>query len=196
MKEIFAALNINANYKTSRTDKLSSRYSVSELASASLGAVGVSISVLIEKLGLLNYKPMVQVDNRLASLWFGQSIKPINWNMPPLWDSIAGDYRCSDGWIKLHTNSPHHRQAWQPEPLPALAQMYCGLIHPIGVRQISYLILLWVKSAASWICAMITTGLFLKSYFKKQMCWFMDTARKRLICLVIVKKIERLLLHN
>jgi hypothetical protein len=111
MKEIFAALNINANYKTSRTDKLSSRYSVSELASASLGAVGVSISVLIEKLGLLNYKPMVQVDNRLASLWFGQSIKPINWNMPPLWDSIAGDYRCSDGWIKLHTNSPHHRQA-------------------------------------------------------------------------------------
>jgi crotonobetainyl-CoA:carnitine CoA-transferase CaiB-like acyl-CoA transferase len=29
---------------------------------------------------------------------------------PELWDKIAGIYRCGDGgWIRLHTNFPHHR---------------------------------------------------------------------------------------
>lgn len=31
--------------------------------------------------------------------------------MPDLWDPIAGDYRTSDGWIRLHTNKPAHRNA-------------------------------------------------------------------------------------
>ena len=31
--------------------------------------------------------------------------------MPNLWDSVAGDYRASDGWIRLHTNLPRHRAA-------------------------------------------------------------------------------------
>jgi hypothetical protein len=29
----------------------------------------------------------------------------------PLWDAIAGDYPTTDGWIRLHTNYPHHRAA-------------------------------------------------------------------------------------
>lgn len=29
---------------------------------------------------------------------------------PELWDKIAGAYRCGDGgWVRLHTNFPHHR---------------------------------------------------------------------------------------
>ena len=31
--------------------------------------------------------------------------------MPAPWDPIAGDYLASDGWIRLHTNAPHHRDA-------------------------------------------------------------------------------------
>jgi hypothetical protein len=31
--------------------------------------------------------------------------------MPNPWDPIAGDYKAQDGWIKLHTNAPHHRAA-------------------------------------------------------------------------------------
>ncbi len=31
--------------------------------------------------------------------------------MAPPWDPIAGDYRAKDGWIRLHTNAPHHRAA-------------------------------------------------------------------------------------
>ena len=28
-----------------------------------------------------------------------------------LWDPVAGDYASADGWIRLHTNAPHHRAA-------------------------------------------------------------------------------------
>jgi crotonobetainyl-CoA:carnitine CoA-transferase CaiB-like acyl-CoA transferase len=31
--------------------------------------------------------------------------------MPNPWDPIAGDYKARDGWIRLHTNAPHHRAA-------------------------------------------------------------------------------------
>jgi len=29
--------------------------------------------------------------------------------LSPSWDSVAGDYRAKNGWIRLHTNAPHHR---------------------------------------------------------------------------------------
>jgi hypothetical protein len=35
----------------------------------------------------------------------------VGWSVPPLWDPIAGDYATRDGWIRLHTNAPHHRAA-------------------------------------------------------------------------------------
>jgi len=33
------------------------------------------------------------------------------WTLPPMWDPIAGNYATRDGWIRLHTNAPHHRDA-------------------------------------------------------------------------------------
>jgi hypothetical protein len=53
----------------------------------------------------------VTVDRRLASGWFGFSIRPQGWSPAPPWDPIAGDYAAKDGWIRLHTNAPHHRRA-------------------------------------------------------------------------------------
>ena len=52
-----------------------------------------------------------EVDRRLASLWFGRAIAPQGWEMSPGWEPLAGDYEARDGWIKLHTNAPHHRAA-------------------------------------------------------------------------------------
>jgi hypothetical protein len=54
--------------------------------------------------------PEVEVDRRLAS-FCSLSIRPVGWSVPPLWDPIAGDYATRDGWIRLHTNAPHHRAA-------------------------------------------------------------------------------------
>ncbi len=34
---------------------------------------------------------------------------PVGWALPSLWDSLAGNYRAADRWIRLHTNYAHHR---------------------------------------------------------------------------------------
>jgi crotonobetainyl-CoA:carnitine CoA-transferase CaiB-like acyl-CoA transferase len=87
---------------------LVSCFPVTELATASVGAAGLALADLLTELG---HEPSVTVDRRLASLWFGFSIKPQGWALPEAWDAIAGDYRANDGWIKLHTNAPHHKAA-------------------------------------------------------------------------------------
>ena len=84
-------------------------FAVSDLAAASIGAAGAAVAELMSfRFGEV---PEVTVDRRLASLWFAWSIKPLGWSLPSPWDPIAGDYRAADGWIRLHTNAPHHRDA-------------------------------------------------------------------------------------
>lgn len=88
---------------------LPSAFAVTDLACASMGAAGQAISQLLQQhTGRL---PNLAVDRRLASFWFATSIRPLGWSVPPLWDPIAGDYATKDGWIRLHTNAPHHRAA-------------------------------------------------------------------------------------
>jgi len=88
---------------------LPSTFAVTDLACASLGAAGQAVAQLIQQqTGRL---PGVSVDRRLASFWFSSSIRPVGWETPPLWDPVAGDYASADGWIRLHTNAPHHRAA-------------------------------------------------------------------------------------
>jgi len=88
---------------------LPSCFSVTDLASAAIAAAGLSVSELARALGS---KPLaIRVDRRLASMWFDLSIRPTGWTLPPARDPIMGDYRAKDGWIRLHTNAPHHRSA-------------------------------------------------------------------------------------
>lgn len=109
--EVESALGIEFIADAVGSDRLPSCFAVSQLLSASVEAVGSAASSLIEALGLALSPPSVRVDERLVSLWSGCSIHPVGWKMPPVWDAVAGDYRCQDGWIKLHTNLAHHRQA-------------------------------------------------------------------------------------
>ena len=91
------------------TGDMPSCFSVSDLAAASIGAAGLAVAEL-ERSTFGKSSP-VQVNLRLASLWFGWSIRPVGWKLPAPWDPIAGDYPTADGWIRLHTNAPHHRAA-------------------------------------------------------------------------------------
>ncbi|MCA0941020.1 CoA transferase [Salipiger pacificus] len=84
--------------------ELPSCFHVSELATASLKAASREIAPL---LGVRE----AAVDRRLASMWFDRTLRPIGWELPSAWDPIAGDYAAKDGWIRLHTNAPHHRDA-------------------------------------------------------------------------------------
>lgn len=88
---------------------LPSAFAVTDLACASMAAAGQAVSELLhQQTGRL---PDLEVDRRLASFWFATSIRPLGWSVPPLWDPVAGDYATRDGWIRLHTNAPHHRAA-------------------------------------------------------------------------------------
>jgi crotonobetainyl-CoA:carnitine CoA-transferase CaiB-like acyl-CoA transferase len=88
---------------------LESDYPVSELASASVASVALAAGELALALG--HPWPEPSVDRELADAWFGLAVRPVGWELPSPWDAIAGDYPTSDGWIRLHTNAPHHRAA-------------------------------------------------------------------------------------
>jgi hypothetical protein len=109
--ELKSSLNLIAPVNVLGDERFDSYYPVSALAVSSIAAVGSSISSLIYEAGLCSKLPEIQVNQRLASLWFRQSLYPVAWDLPPIWDSVAGDYKTSDGWIKLHTNLGHHRKA-------------------------------------------------------------------------------------
>ena len=88
---------------------LPSAFAVSDLAAATVAVAALAVGELLHALG--GSLPAVTVDRRLASFWFAKSIRPIGWHLPPTWNAIAGDYAAADGWIRLHTNAPHHRAA-------------------------------------------------------------------------------------
>ncbi len=104
MQEIFQSLDLDPDFEISGSGDYASCFAVSDLAAASVGAVGVALAQLVGQTG-------VTVDRRLASLWFASSVLPLGWEIPPIWDAVAGDYGCKDGWIRLHTNLASHRDA-------------------------------------------------------------------------------------
>ena len=116
---LISALPDPASYSLTGSGVRPSAFAVTELANASVAAVGVELAHYMQAANLVAEPPAVSVDQRLASLWFGYSFRPQGWEMPALWDPIAGDYPCADGWIRLHTNLPHHRAA-------ALAALDCA----------------------------------------------------------------------
>jgi crotonobetainyl-CoA:carnitine CoA-transferase CaiB-like acyl-CoA transferase len=88
---------------------LASAFAVTPLAVASIAGAGRAVADLLAVRH--GEPPPVTVDRRLASLWFRATIRPEGWDLPPIWDPVAGDYPTADGWVRLHTNAPHHRSA-------------------------------------------------------------------------------------
>lgn len=89
------------------TQRFSSAWPVTELASATIALAAQAAA------DLAGISHPLEVDSRLASRWFQRSFIPINRAAPILWDPFAGDYETKDGWIRLHTNMPHHRAAME-----------------------------------------------------------------------------------
>lgn len=115
------------SYQLTGAGRYDSAFAVSALANASFAAVGQQLALLMQATGLSREILPVTVDQRLASLWFGYSFAAQGWDLPSLWDPIAGNYSCRDGWIRLHTNLPHHRAA-------ALRVLGCAA-EPAAVRR-------------------------------------------------------------
>jgi hypothetical protein len=100
---------IATNVRFFGSGDLPSVFAVSDFAAAAIAAAGAAVGELVAT--RFGVAPRVVVSRRLASLWFGFSIRPVGWTLPAPWDPIAGDYATADGWIRLHTNAPHHRDA-------------------------------------------------------------------------------------
>ncbi len=88
---------------------LPSVFAVTDLAVASVAAAGAEVASLAAQAGAT--RPALSVDRRLASFWFAWTLRPDGWEIGSVWDPVAGDYATKDGWIRLHTNAPHHRAA-------------------------------------------------------------------------------------
>ncbi|MBT1002566.1 CoA transferase [Paenarthrobacter sp. DKR-5] len=91
------------------TTVLPSVFPVADFCSASVGTAGLAAAALARALGAA--PAAVTVDRGLTAHWFGTSLIPQGWKVPPAWDALAGDYPTSGGWIRLHTNAAHHRRA-------------------------------------------------------------------------------------
>ncbi|MBC7724899.1 MAG: CoA transferase [Burkholderiaceae bacterium] len=111
--ELHAALGGAPDHLAALSDTgegdLPSVYRVTDLAVAAIGVAGLAASELVGS--VTGSAPAVAVDRALASTWFGSAVDPIGWTLPSVWDPLARNYRASDGWIRLHTNAPHHRAA-------------------------------------------------------------------------------------
>jgi len=119
---------------------LPSFFCVTALAAASMGAAGLATSSLLEALHTSDDQPhqthSVQVDRRLASFWFGSTIRPQGWVPPTFTEVGAADYLAEDGWLRLHTNAFHHLQA-------ALRVLRCAATPEAMAQAVSY----WKRDA-------------------------------------------------
>ncbi|TKW66367.1 MAG: acyl-CoA transferase [Paracoccus denitrificans] len=86
------------------TGELHSCFATSDLAVATLGSAASELAAFLGTGAAV-------LNRRLALLWFKKTLRPIGWELRSTWDAVAGDYQTADGWIRLHTNAPHHRDA-------------------------------------------------------------------------------------
>lgn len=93
-------------YRATGQGALPSAFDVSGFAQSCIGAAGVALARL-QGTG----PETVLLDRRLCPLWFDMTVQPKGWDAPSIWDAVAGIYACKEGWIRLHTNAPHHRDA-------------------------------------------------------------------------------------
>ena len=113
LREFWLALGGEPRYldhfQTIGEGALASAFPVTDFATAAIASAHLAVGELIDQAH--GTTPSITVDRRLSSFWFSTSLKPQGWSLPAQWDAVAGDYRAADGWIRLHTNAPHHRQA-------------------------------------------------------------------------------------
>jgi crotonobetainyl-CoA:carnitine CoA-transferase CaiB-like acyl-CoA transferase len=88
---------------------LPSSFRVDAAAQAAIGAAGLAAAEIWRR--RTGAAQTVAVDMRAAATEFRSERHLRLDGTPPgeTWDAIAGVYRTADGWVRLHTNFPHHR---------------------------------------------------------------------------------------
>lgn len=91
---------------------LPSVYEVSALASATVAAATLAVSELLAtRTGQSLRSVHVERAHIDAAFQSERLLRALGWQLPAVWDPLAGDYPTQDGYIRLHTNYPYHRAA-------------------------------------------------------------------------------------
>ncbi len=114
LKDLWAGLSLRVaalgNVRlTGAEPALPSSFAIGTLAQTSIAAAGLAAAEIHTRRG--GQQQTVAVDMRDAAIEFRSEryLRVDDGPAPELWDRIAGLYRCRDGWVRLHTNFPHHR---------------------------------------------------------------------------------------
>jgi len=88
---------------------LPSSFKVAEAAQATIAVAALAAAELLQL--RTGYRQRVSVDRRHAAVEFRSErhMRVAGTAPSELWDSIAGLYSTADGWVRLHTNFPRHR---------------------------------------------------------------------------------------
>jgi crotonobetainyl-CoA:carnitine CoA-transferase CaiB-like acyl-CoA transferase len=88
---------------------LPSSFAVGTAAQASIAAAALAAGEIWRQ--RTGRRQPIAVDMRAAAIEFRSEryLRIDGQPAPETWDKIAGAYRCRDGWLRLHTNFPHHR---------------------------------------------------------------------------------------
>ena len=88
------------------TGRLAGPLPVSELLAETTALAGTALTRLMDI-----PSDRARVDARLCAFWGLTSCKPIGWTPPEPWDPFSAIFKAANGWIRLHTNAPHHKAA-------------------------------------------------------------------------------------
>ena len=105
-----------------------SSFAVGTAAQTSIAAAALAACELGHERGAPRQRVAVDMAHAAAECtgWF-----TLDGQEPELWDPFAGLYRCADGYVRVHTNFPHHRDgALRLLRLPALWR--CSLYPDLG----------------------------------------------------------------
>ncbi len=95
---------------TGRDPVLPSSFAVGAAAQSSLAAAGLAAAALHRlRTGVEQFVSVAMRD--ACAEFVSERLIRIDGQPPPeLWDSVAGLYPTADGYVRLHTNFPHHRE--------------------------------------------------------------------------------------
>src|SRR6201986_3046003 len=92
--------------------QLPSSFRVAAAAQASIAAAGLAAAQVWKLRSGQNQDVAVDMRHAVVECRSERYLRVHDTQPPPAWDAIAGVYKTRDrGFVRLHTNSPHHRDA-------------------------------------------------------------------------------------
>lgn len=91
---------------------LPSSFAIGRAAGAAIGAAGLAATLLWRERTGRAQQVRVALGDAALEFRSERLLRVDGQPAPELWDRIAGLYPARDGWVRIHTNFPHHRDGF------------------------------------------------------------------------------------